>query len=238
MIQIISDVHGNLQALKAVLKKERLTADELWCLGDTGGYGADSRACINLLHTRSSIMLRGNHDAGLCGLEPPEHFSVHARRALETIRIPAHTREYLLSLTESHISRSITLTHASISDPRWGYILSPAAAAAELAQMKTSLGFFAHTHLPRLFLDDGGGVREIIPEENSWIDLRGMRALINPGSTGQPRDGDPRASYAMFDPENRRIQFRRCSYNIARAQKRIRRAGLPDFLARRLDEGR
>ena len=236
-IAIISDIHGNFAALEAVVRDlDRQGADGICCLGDTVGYGGSPNQCLDLLRERRAICILGNHDAVAAGLDSAEDFNAVAREAAhwtaDTLS-PANTT-FLRSLPESRVTRHRALLVHGAPDDRDRYLWEDDEMMAEAVALRVAgrakVCFFGHTHLPSLagedFAVDGDEDRHELAAGKGW--------LINPGSVGQPRDGDPRASYALWRTEPGEIEFRRVVYDISRAQGRIEKAGLPDSLAERL----
>jgi diadenosine tetraphosphatase ApaH/serine/threonine PP2A family protein phosphatase len=242
-VALISDVHGNLAALETVLGAVSERCDEIWCLGDTVGYGARPNECIALVRDRCSIVLAGNHDLAAAGTIDPMLFSHDAGRAIRWTRevLDRAAEEWLRGL-EPRIDRGpIVLAHGSPRNPVWEYIIEAAAARAALEGEDANAVLVGHTHAALIArLGDGvltgGGANA-----GAMFDLAGVKTLINPGSVGQPRDADARAAYAMLTvPEDgapERVVFQRVPYDIARTQREIRDAGLPDHLADRLSFG-
>ncbi len=239
LIAVLSDIHGNLEALEAVLEDvERAGADVVYSLGDIVGYGADPAACIDLVRRRAEVSLIGNHDAAAAGVTSLEDFNEFARFAVEwsAARLDAERLEYLRALPLTHRAPNALWVHASPLEPeRWHYIHGVGDVGEHFAAFAERICFVGHTHR--------GGIcamREGEPVEwyGSPERLRpGLRYLVNAGSVGQPRDRDARASYALFDSTNQRVELRRVAYPVVLAQEKIRAAGLPTFLAERLAAG-
>jgi predicted phosphodiesterase len=237
-IAVVSDIHGNRQAFEAVLDEiEASDCEELWCLGDLVGYGADPDACVSLARDHAAICLAGNHDLGVRGTLPLEEFSRGAALAATWTRetITAQTRAYLDQLEPSKLDEQVGLYHASPRDPVWEYVLSPLQAelCLDVQQQRTSL--IGHSHVALSFSRFPGspatGQTRTADEE---LDLSTGEWLVNPGSVGQPRDGDPRAAWLELDFDAWRAIYRRTEYDIAGAAAAIRAAKLPDSLAERL----
>lgn len=240
-IAVVSDIHGNRQAFEAVLDAiEESDCEELWCLGDLVGYGADPDACVTLARDHAAICLAGNHDLGVIGTLPLEEFSRGAALAATWTRetITAETRAFLERLEPSKLDEPVGLYHASPRDPVWEYVLSPLQAelCLDVQQQRTSL--IGHSHVALSFSRFPGspatGQTRTADEE---LDLRTGEWLVNPGSVGQPRDGDPRAAWLELDLEDWHAIYRRTDYDIAGAAAAIRAARLPDSLAERLQYG-
>lgn len=239
---IIADIHSNLEALRAVLARiDALGADEIVCLGDIVGYNADPNECVNIIMTRNIRCVLGNHDACAAGLEEPNGFNPVARRAVLWTRaeLAGEHRVFLKSLPREKRVGNIFLFHGSIHDTN-RYILYMSDAAdnfAELAVMGNSvrIGFFGHTHLRAVLSYYRRAVSVERAPEMKLAEKK--RYLINPGSVGQPRDGDPRASFLMYDADDHRVSFKRVEYDVNACQDKIIRAGLPPELAERLASG-
>jgi predicted phosphodiesterase len=237
-IAVLSDIHSNLVALDAVLAHAG-SVDAVWHLGDVVGYGPEPDAVVDRLAAAGAIGVRGNHDAAAVGGDEIEYFNPEARAAMEWTRrrIGSTTRDWLAALPERRDDDDVTMVHGSPRDPTWEYVASIAVARANLAVMATSLGLHGHTHVPVAFTARDGRLDVVVPVDGSQVALDGRRALVNPGSVGQPRDGDERASYLVFDPEAGSITWHRVAYDIEAVAGPMRAAGLPDRLAERLYHG-
>jgi predicted phosphodiesterase len=240
-IAICSDIHGNRHAFEAVIAAaESDGAEELWCLGDLVGYGAEPDACVALAARHAAVCLAGNHDLAVVGVLSLEDFSRGAALAAEWTRdvISRETREYLLSLRPQGDAEGIGLFHASPRDPIWEYVLSPLAAELCLDATDFRVSCIGHSHVALSFYrGDGEPTTGTTRRDGEEVDLSAGEWLINPGSTGQPRDGDPRAAWLALDTVARTATWRRAEYDIAGAQAAIRAARLPDSLAERLQYG-
>jgi predicted phosphodiesterase len=240
-IAICSDIHGNRQGFEAVIDAaEADGADELWCLGDLVGYGGDPDACVELAARHCSIVLAGNHDLAVVEVLSLDEFSRGAALAAQWTRevIRPETREFLLSLQPVGDGAGFGLFHASPRDPIWEYVLS--ALAAELCFDATDyrVSFIGHSHVALSFhRPEGEAATGTTRREGAAVDLSDGDWLINPGSSGQPRDGDPRAAWLLLDTGAMTATWRRAEYDIAGAQAAIRAANLPDSLAERLQYG-
>ena len=239
-VAVISDVHGNEQALEAVLAAiDEESPDALWCLGDTVGYGAAPNRCCELVAERADVTLVGNHDLVVSGKLGIDEFNYDARDAALWTRDVLEPRwhEWLSSLAPQDRRDDVALFHASARDPIWEYVLSGDAAWWSFRATTEPVLLVGHSHVALAIglADDAldGGAAPAGTER----DLRAGRWLINPGSVGQPRDGDPRAAWLLLDLERRFATFRRVQYPVERAQAEIRAAGLPDTLADRLADG-
>lgn len=239
-VGLLSDVHANLPALEAVLAALDETArpDALWVTGDTVGYGADPSDVLALLRERGAVLVQGNHDRAVATGEGLDWFHERAAIAarLHMKWLSAEERDHLGGLPLTVSVEGFTLCHGSLRDPLWEYVTTASAAAASLAESTTPFACNGHTHVPMLFVETDGGVRAIQPSVGASYAL-GPRAMLNPGSVGQPRDGDPRAAYAVLDPGEGTSTFYRASYPIDEAQRRIRARGLPEMFAERLALG-
>jgi len=239
-VALLSDVHANLPALEAVLAAVDAHGDlgAIWVTGDTVGYGPDPSEVLALLRSRRALLLQGNHDRAVATGEGLEWFHERAAVAarMHAEWLSAEERDYLGGLPLTATADRFTLCHGSLRDPLWEYITSATAAAASLAKSETPFCCNGHTHVPALFIESANGVRTVRPRLGETYRLE-ARALINPGSVGQPRDGDPRAAYAVLDTEPGTVTFARTAYPIAEAQRRIRERDLPEMFAERLALG-
>jgi len=247
-VAIFSDIHANLPALEAVLADvEDAEIGQRWCLGDVVGYGADPDACAELA-AGSDVCLVGNHDLAVLGELDTGTFSAAAAAAVEwTVEHASEaTLSFLGGLSPADASHDAALYHASPRDPVWEYVLWPDQAADCLAIQERRVSFVGHSHVALFFsapeLDDD---RTPAPEARGWqagagtrLEIGEGRWLINPGSVGQPRDGDPRAAWLELDMESWEATYHRITYDVERAAASIERAGLPEHLARRLFVGR
>jgi predicted phosphodiesterase len=240
-IAVVSDIHGNRQAFEAVL--EAITASdcrELWCLGDLVGYGADPDACVALAREHAAVSLAGNHDLGVTGVIALEQFSRGAALAATWTQrtITAETRTYLESLEPSNLDEAVALYHASPRDPVWEYVLSPLQAELCLDTQPQRIALIGHSHVALSFSRfPGAPATGETRTDGAELDLGEGEWLINPGSVGQPRDGDPRAAWLELDLDAPRATYHRVEYDIAGAGAAIRAARLPDSLAERLQYG-
>jgi predicted phosphodiesterase len=240
-IAVISDVHSNLLALDAVLDQAG-AVDAVWHLGDIVGYGPEPDAVVERLSAVGAIGVRGNHDAAASGGTEIEWFNPEARSAMEwTLGVISEpTRSWLADLPERRTVADFTLVHGSGRDPTWEYVTSSAAAQSSLGAMRTRHGCNGHTHIPVGFFEVGERVGGVSPERGAsdgTISLADGRWLLNPGSVGQPRDGDARASYLILDTEAGTATWRRVAYDIAAVGRAMRAVGLPARLADRLRHG-
>ncbi len=240
-ILVLSDIHANYEALQAVLN-DAGPVDEVWCLGDVVGYGPDPNECIETLRNLPNLIcLMGNHDVAVLGQMPLSVFNGEARHALmwQTRSLTTESMAFLRSLPKTALVRGeVTLVHGSPRDPIWEYILNTLTARINLDYFDTPFCFVGHSHFQGIFqLDqERNRISMIVPRPGESLPMT-PRAIFNPGSVGQPRDRDPRAAYAIYDPEAHTWEPRRAPYDIAAVQKRIRELGLPEKHAARLAEG-
>ena len=237
-IAVLSDIHANLPALDAVLAATG-TVDAVWHLGDVVGYGPEPDAVVDRLRAIGATGVKGNHDAAAAGGSEIDWFNPDARRAMEWTRaaIGKGTAAWLSALPATAQIDGTTLVHGSPREPIWEYVTSVPVARANLAALVTRIGLHGHTHLPVAFVEDDGRLEVVSPSDGSVLELRGRRALINPGSVGQPRDGDPRSSFLVLDTEADTVTWGRTAYDIEAVQAAMRAAGLPASLAARLGVG-
>ncbi|MGN6373522.1 MAG: metallophosphoesterase family protein [Solirubrobacteraceae bacterium] len=240
-VAVISDVHGNRQALEAVLEAVAGgEASELWCLGDLVGYGADPDACVQLIRRHAAVCLAGNHDLGVVGELPLEEFSRGASLAAQwtTEVIEPDNLAFLATLRPQGREGPIGLYHASPRDPVWEYVLSALLAELCLDVQTERVSLIGHSHVASAFVRHDGHATTGEPHRDGIeLDISCGEWMINPGSVGQPRDGDPRAAWLLLDLDERRIRFHRTPYDVAGAAAAIRAARLPASLAERLEYG-
>ncbi|TAK01346.1 MAG: metallophosphoesterase [Chloroflexota bacterium] len=237
-IAVLSDIHSNLVALDAVLAATG-PVDGVWHLGDVVGYGPEPDGVVARLGAIGATGVKGNHDAAATGGLEIEWFNPDARRAMEWTRttISRATGTWLDGLPKTHRDGDWTLVHGSPREPIWEYITSVPVARANLAVLGTRVGLHGHTHIPAAFLEEDGRVEVVSPGDGSVLELRGRRALVNPGSVGQPRDGDPRSSFLVLDTEADSVTWHRVAYDVGPVQAAMRATGLPASLAARLSVG-
>jgi diadenosine tetraphosphatase ApaH/serine/threonine PP2A family protein phosphatase len=238
-VAVVSDIHGNLHALEAVLAAlEPEAPDELWCLGDLVGYGARPNECCAAIAARASVCLVGNHDLAVRGTIDLAEFSGDAGAAARWTRdvLSADALAFLNSLEPQATRADVALFHGSARDPVWEYVLSDTVAIATLELTEEPVVLVGHSHAALHVQLDGDLTGGLSPA-GTEVDLARGRALLNPGSVGQPRDGDPRAAYLLLDLDARTASFRRVDYDVERTQAEIREAGLPELLAARLTIG-
>jgi len=238
---VISDVHANLAALEAVLDAIDADAvDELWCLGDLVGYNAQPRECIDLVLGRAAVCLAGNHDLVVNGAEDLRVFTHDAGKAARWTRdtLPEESLERLRQLEPCGAREGVELYHASPRDPVWEYVVDDHSAAQNLDLQGTPIALIGHSHVPLMWVRRPGDTAGGGYAEPGLVDLPDEHVLINPGSVGQPRDGDPRAAYLVLDLDAGTADWRRVGYDVALTQAAIMAAGLPRSLAMRLATGR
>jgi len=237
-VAVLSDIHSNIVALDAVLQHAG-QVDAIWHLGDVVGYGPEPDAVVARLAELDATGVRGNHDAAAIGGREIEWFNPEARAAAEwtAATISPTTQRWLGDLPERHTIEDLTLVHGSPRDPLREYVTDPMTAAANLDVLATRHGLHGHTHVPVAWIESGGRVVLIQPSDGSSAELDGARMLLNPGSVGQPRDGDPRAAYLTLDTEMRTVTWHRVEYDVEPVRRAIRAAGLPGRLGDRLVVG-
>ena len=235
---IIADIHGNLEALQAVLKDAKEQAVTHYaCLGDVVGYGANPKECLDIVREMKIPTIKGNHDEYCSSGKDPEGFNEYAREAILWTRaqMTEDDLKWLKDLKYIRIMANFTLVHSTLDGPNhWGYIFDKLEAAASFPYQQTPLCFFGHTHVPLAFIRDtavrGGTYSKFKIEA-------GRKYLINVGSVGQSRDGVAKATYLTYDINSGQIELRRLDYDMDIAMDKIRKAGLPERLATRLAEG-
>jgi predicted phosphodiesterase len=254
-LAIISDIHSNLPALEAVLDEIRSTGvDDLWCLGDVVGYGAQPDECATLVAERCGLCLVGNHDLAVLDELDVTSFSPAAAAAVRWTQESAKpaTIEFLAGLKPADETREVALYHASPRDPVWEYVLWPDQAAECIAMQAARVSLVGHSHVALFFVMSEDNLSPQVPGEaievpdaargaqaggGTRLDISNGRWLVNPGSVGQPRDGDPRAAWLELDTDSWECTYHRVEYEIDRAAEAIAATDLPDHLARRLYVG-
>jgi predicted phosphodiesterase len=239
---IVSDIHGNLEALEAVLADARGRYDRILCLGDMVGYGADPNAAVEWARTSVAAIVRGNHDKACTGLDSTEdyHPAAQASAVWTAEALSPANAEYLRGLPRGPLPiEGFDLVHGSPLGED-DYLIVPSDLEPLRGYLDSRLTFFGHTHVQGGFLLAGGrtrgGIKRIEPKAVLELDPN-HSYLVNPGSVGQPRDRDPRAAYAIYTPADRTVEYRRVAYDIEVASRKILEAGLPVALAARLFEG-
>ncbi len=236
----ISDIHSNLEALQAVLTDlTNRSVARLICLGDIVGYGPKPNECVALVREKSDYVLLGNHDAGAIGKTEIQNFTLNARAALEWTRevLTPENYRYLSELPMKIILDDMTLVHATPGHPEaWEYLADAHDAEPNFEAFRTHLCFVGHSHVPIAFCKEGSRFWAI--RDQQLLIQPEIRYIINVGSVGQPRDGDPRACYGVYDTQTAVFEYFRVPYNITKTQSDMQKARLPDFLIRRLAVGR
>ncbi|HEY6168154.1 MAG TPA: metallophosphoesterase family protein [Verrucomicrobiae bacterium] len=236
---IIGDIHANLEALDVVMadaKAQRCT--HYACVGDVVGYNANPKECLDLIRGMGMPCVKGNHDEYCSATATLEGFNPHAAEAVEWTRrqLTEEDQQWLRDLKYMRLVANFSMVHATLDGPqRWGYVADRMTAAASFTYQNTAVCFFGHTHLPLAFIRDSqvrGGTYSKFRVEP------GRKYFINVGSVGQPRDGNPKAAYVVYDMNENTVELRRLDYDIPAAQAKIRAAGLPERLAERLAYGR
>jgi diadenosine tetraphosphatase ApaH/serine/threonine PP2A family protein phosphatase len=238
---VISDIHANLTALEAVLA-DAPPFDEVWCLGDLVGYGPNPNECVSRIQGLPHVSLAGNHDWAALGQLDLSSFNVDARTASTWTQseLTSATHQYLSALPIQRTHEGFHLVHASPREPLWEYILDAHMAYANFAHFSERVCLVGHTHIPLAFTlnERRQQCETLIPPFEEPLQLGEQRMIINPGSVGQPRDGNPDASYALLDTEEMTWTFHRVSYPVEIVQERMRARGLPRRLINRLELGR
>ncbi|MCC6397163.1 MAG: metallophosphoesterase family protein [Bacteroidetes bacterium] len=230
-IAVISDIHSNFHALERTFEViDQLAVDQVFCLGDIVGYGPAPNECIALVRERCAVTVRGNHDSGAIDELPLDHFNSYGESAMRWTRkqLTEENAAFLRNLPFLHVQDSITLAHAAPLNPQsWRYIFAWPDAQRCFAAFSTPYCFIGHTHVP-VVVGENGSVNRFQP---------GIRFLINVGSVGQARDGNPKASFGLLDTGKKTVDIVRLEYDIEGAAQAILKANLPDYLAHRLFMG-
>ena len=236
---LIADIHANLEAFEVVLadaKEQKCT--HYACVGDVVGYNANPKECLDIVRSMGMPCVKGNHDEYCSSEEDLEGFNPHAAEAVNWTRrqLSLEDRQWLRDLKYVRLVASFSMVHATLDGPqRWGYVFDKLAAAASFTYQNTSVCFFGHTHVPVAF------VRDSMVRGGTYSKFRvepGKKYFVNVGAVGQPRDGNPKCGYVVYDMDEGTIELRRLDYDIAKAQKKILDAGLPPRLADRLSFGK
>lgn len=238
---ILSDIHSNLEAFEAVLE-DAGPVDQVWCLGDVVGYGPDPNGCVARLRSMDHLCVAGNHDWATVGKLDLSDFNPDAREAnlWNRQQLTPSNLAYLESLPETLVQGDFTLLHGSPRHPIWEYIIYASTAEVNFEHFNTPYCLVGHTHTPVVFRqqnDDGQSSETLAPQVDQPMHLRSERLIINPGSVGQPRDGNPRASYAVLDDEARTFEHRRVAYPWEKTQAKMMGQDLPLRLVLRLQYG-
>jgi len=245
-VLLLSDIHSNYQALTAVVRdaRDRGPVDAIWNLGDTVGYGPDPGQCVRFLQDEGAVSVAGNHDLGAIGRISLSDFNPYAAAACRWngSQITHEEAAFLGSLPLRVEEGPFTLAHGSPRDPVWEYLFSEDTARQNFPLFNTPFCLVGHTHVPLAFtLEDRDGRQQcrgalLAPEVPLKLE-QGIRLIYNPGGVGQPRDGDPRAAYLIYDVSAGTVELKRVPYDIAVTQEKMARAGLPRFLIERLAIG-
>ncbi|MBM3934784.1 MAG: metallophosphoesterase family protein [SAR202 cluster bacterium] len=239
---IVSDVHSNLEAFEGVIEdaQKRGGFDEIWSLGDLVGYGPDPGACVDLLRKHKNRSVAGNHDLAAVGRLSLEAFNTYAASAIHwaVAQLKEDHIKYLRDLPIRVETEDFTIVHGSPRDPVWEYVVSVAAATASFLHLGTKRCLVGHSHLPFLCKPQGQSAAFFDFPLDRPFALKNDRIIINPGSVGQPRDGDARASYALYNSKDKSVTHHRVKYDVAVTQKKMKERGLPGYLADRLPHGR
>jgi len=239
-VAVVSDIHSNLHALEAVLAAiDEAAPDEVWCLGDLVGYGPRPNECCATIADRADVCLAGNHDLAVRGTIDLEEFHGDAGLAATWTRdvLEPEWKELLDRLEPKGAAHGVALYHGSARDPVWEYVLSDEGALATLHLADAPLVLVGHSHVALQVVQSDDEVAGGVAPDGTELELGGVRALLNPGSVGQPRDGDPRAAYLLLDLDAQHASFRRVEYAVEQTQREMRNAGLPEMLAARLELG-
>jgi len=239
-ILVVSDIHGNYPALEAVLASS-ITVDAVWCLGDLVGYGPFPNECIERVSTLPNLTcLMGNHDAAVVNSQDIDRLNEEASHIIYWTKreISRENQEFLSHLPETVTTIWATLAHGSPRSPTWEYVIDQMTALVNFAYFDTQLALVGHSHLPLAFVvnPDGEKITRTLLQPGTILNIE-SRAILNPGSVGQPRDHDPRASYGILDPEAKTWEIHRVAYDIKKTQAAVKKAGLPNKLCKRLAEG-
>ncbi len=241
-VAVISDIHGNRHALDAVLADaDDRGCDEIWCLGDIVGYGADPNGCCATVRRFASVCLAGNHDLAAIGSLPTAEFSADALAATHwtSQNLTPDNRAWLAQLRPDARPPGVRLAHGSPLHPVWEYLLTTEQAEASLKAFDEQVALVGHSHVALSFSRDGRDpVVRVDRAHSDEVRFGAQRWLLNPGSVGQPRDGDPRAAWMELDTAAGHATWRRVTYDVAGAATAISDAGLPPSLADRLRDGR
>jgi predicted phosphodiesterase len=236
---VIADIHANLEAFQAVLADAKaMNCTHYACLGDVVGYNANPKECLDTVREMGMPCVKGNHDEYCSSETDLEGFNPHAAEAINWTRnqLTMDDRKWLRELRYIRLVASFSIVHATLDGPqRWGYVFDKLAAAASFTYQNTSVCFFGHTHVPVAFIRDAvvrGGTYSKFKVEP------GKKYFVNVGSVGQPRDGNPKAAYVVYDLDEGSIELRRLDYDMPATQAKILAAGLPPRLAERLAQGK
>lgn len=255
-VAIVSDIHANLPAFEAVLRHAETGGriDTVWSLGDVVGYGPHPNECIALLRQHKHLAVSGNHDLVACGLMGSEDFNYAAATAARWTgeQLTSTSREYLGGLPKVIVEGDFTLVHGSLRFPEWEYLLSIEQALVQFELQTTAYSIVGHSHLPFVCMERLEGRTAPVPSSSGSVpppalgavddgevfELGVVRLILNAGSAGQPRDGDPRVGYALYDTDAATVTWHRVEYDIVATQEAMTKAGLPSWLIERLSYGR
>jgi predicted phosphodiesterase len=241
-LAVLSDIHANLAALDAVLADldAQPPVDGIWACGDLVGYGPQPNEVLARLVERGARAVLGNHDGAAVGRVDVGWFNDAAAAAIRWTAevLTDESKAFLGGLAEREQDGDLTVVHGSPRDPIWEYITTASVAAANFDAFATRICLFGHTHFPMVYGQTEGGTREMTGEATGPAPLPAGRLMLNPGSVGQPRDGNPDSSYLILDLSPETIEFRRVRYDVPATQARMREAGLPRWLVERLEIGR
>jgi len=236
---VIADIHANLEALEVVLNDAKAQqCTHYCCVGDVVGYNANPKECLDIIRSMGMPVVKGNHDEYCSTEDNLEGFNPHAAEAVSWTRkqLNPDDRKWLREFKYIRLVASFTMVHATLDGPqRWGYVFDRLAAAASFTYQNTAVCFFGHTHVPLAF------VRDSVVRGGTYSKFRvepGKKYFVNVGAVGQPRDGNPKAGYVVYDLNEQTIELRRLDYDVPKAQKKILDAGLPQRLADRLAVGK
>jgi diadenosine tetraphosphatase ApaH/serine/threonine PP2A family protein phosphatase len=232
---VLSDIHGNIEALEAVIRDaSEQQCDRFICLGDVVGYNTNPRECIEIVRRFKMPCVMGNHDEMVSSAAPLSGMNERATRSMEWTRnvLADDDKDWLASLKLRRVVDGFTLVHASLDSPeRWNYVFDPLAAGASMNYQTTQLCFYGHTHSPMVFVR-GRTIRRA--RYTKFRTEAGLRYMVNVGSVGEPRDGDPRAAYAVYDSALQTVALRRVEFDLAATEAKAMEAGLPLRRDRRL----
>ena len=239
---IVGDIHSNVEAFQSVIDdaNERGGFDQIWSLGDLVGYGPSPSECIQLLRSHENRSVAGNHDLASVGKLSLEAFNVYAAAANRwtSEQLTEDETEYIKGLSLKVEEGEFTMVHGSPRDPIWEYVVNPGSAAASFLHFTTTFCLVGHSHIPFICRTTEGSAAFLEFELDTPYALDTERLIVNPGGVGQPRDGDPRASYAVFDSDENAIYHHRAEYDVAATQGKMTESGLPKYLIDRLPRGR
>ena len=239
---IVADIHANLTAFEAVLADAEAAGgfDRMWMIGDVVGYGPDPNECVDRVRDADALAVAGNHDLAAVGEVAVETFNPFAGAAVRWTaeQLSPESSDYIRALPLTAEDSGWTVSHGTPADPVWGYMLAVRTAVENLAHFTTQGCVIGHSHVPMFLRMVAGGPEPVNVAGGRVVDIGSERCYVNPGAVGQPRDGDPRASYALLDTDRGNVEFRRVGYAVRATQRRMGDAGLPWPLIERLSHGR